>query len=234
MNFKRWSGSAAKSRRVLLADCWPAEWMLERAARSNTIRDRADRQRTLVFLPSAVPARRLRGHMEVRSDPSGLSGGSVGSAARIGVGGGGGKAATIMVRLSLVFNFGVLITVCTVLIALSTSESVVYCWGPPTAGRGILLSVYASILVCSCALLALHVYAEDKTAVEHMVAALLCTQILYKVTTPLTAGPSNPVAISNLAISVLHAATLVVLWQRYKPLGRTKPTERPTPPDTRI
>lgn len=48
-----------------------------------------------------------------------------------------------------------------------------------------------------------------------MIAALLTTQILYKITTPATAGPSNPVAISNLCISVLHATTLYLLWQKH-------------------
>jgi hypothetical protein len=48
-----------------------------------------------------------------------------------------------------------------------------------------------------------------------MIAALLTTQILYKITTPATAGPANPVAISNLCISVLHATTLYLLWQKH-------------------
>jgi len=66
--------------------------------------------------------------------------------------------------------------------------------------------------------------------IEHMVATLLAAQILYKITTPATAGATNPVvlflhqsimllanplSISNLAISVLHAFTLRLLWQRH-------------------
>ena len=120
------------------------------------------------------------------------------------------------VRASLVVNVVVLIAVCTVLIAFGTSDEVVRVWGPPTAGRGILLSVYFSILVVSTLLMWLHVYCVDRAAIEHMVAALLATQILYKITTPATAGASNPVAISNLAISVVHAVTLFLLWRRYK------------------
>ncbi len=119
-------------------------------------------------------------------------------------------------RASLAVNIAVLLAVCTVLIAFSTSEPVIYSWGPPTPGRGILLSVYFSILFLSALLLWLHVRVRDKAAVELMSAALLAAQILYKITTPATAGPSNPVAISNLAISVLHAVTLYLLWKQHR------------------
>lgn len=129
--------------------------------------------------------------------------------------GGDACVRSTFVRISLAANIGILIAVCTVLLAFGTSEPVEYCWGVPTAGRGILLSVYFSILAASIALLGLHVFCEDTPTIEHMVAALLATQILYKVTTPATAGPANPVAISNLAISVLHAVTLWLLWRGY-------------------
>ena len=119
-------------------------------------------------------------------------------------------------RASLAVNVAVLVAVCTVLIAFGSSEPVIFSWGPPTAGRGILLSVYLSILTLSLLLLVLHVRCADKAAIEHMVAALLAAQILYKITTPATAGASNPVAISNLAISVLHAVTLYLIWRRHK------------------
>jgi hypothetical protein len=36
---------------------------------------------------------------------------------------------------------------------------------------------------------------EQMAGIEHMVAALLAAQILYKITTPATAGATNPVAI---------------------------------------
>jgi len=124
----------------------------------------------------------------------------------------------MFLRTSLVVNIAVLIVVCTVLIAFSNSDPVTYGWGPATAGRGILLSVYFSILAVSILLLWLHVYrSADRAAIENMVTALLVTQILYKVTTPLTAGPSNPVAMSNLGISIFHGITLYHLWQQYKP-----------------
>jgi hypothetical protein len=52
-----------------------------------------------------------------------------------------------------------------------------------------------------------------------MAAALLATQVLYKVSTPATAGPANPVALSNLGISALHAATLALLWRQHAGQG---------------
>ena len=127
----------------------------------------------------------------------------------------------VFVRISLLVNIGVLIAVCTVLIAFCTSEPVIYTWGPPTAGRGILLSIYFSILVVSMVLLFAYSQSSGKQssriAVEYMVAALLSTQILYKITTPATAGAANPVAISNLCISALHTVTLYFLWHTLKP-----------------
>ena len=136
------------------------------------------------------------------------------------------KACLIFVRISLAVNIAVLIAVCTVLVAFSSSEPVIYTWGPPTPGRGILLSIYFAILVVSIVLLTLHINTHSagntRTAVESMVAALLSTQILYKITTPATAGAANPVAISNLCISALHAVTLYLLWHTLKPkIGST-------------
>lgn len=134
--------------------------------------------------------------------------------------------AIIFTRISLVVNVAVLVVVCLVLLAFGSSEPVVYSWGAPTAARGILLSVYFSILVGSVILLWLHVRCVDKSAIEHMVVALLAVQIIYKITTPATAGPANPVAISNLGISVLHITTLTLLWYssgRRKPAGAEAP-----------
>ena len=117
------------------------------------------------------------------------------------------------VRLSLAVNIVVLIAVCTVLIAFSSSERVVFAWGPPSSGRGILLSIYFAFLFVSILLLAMHSRNPNNAAIHHMVAVLLATQIFYKVSTPATAGAANPVAISNLCISGLHAVTLYLLWK---------------------
>ena len=123
------------------------------------------------------------------------------------------KTSKAFVRLSLAVNIVVLIAVCTVLIAFSSSERVVFAWGPPSSGRGILLSIYFAFLFVSILLLAMHSRNPNNAAIHHMVAALLATQIMKKVSTPATAGAVNPVAISNLCISGLHAVTLYLLWK---------------------
>ncbi len=139
---------------------------------------------------------------------------------------------SLLIRISLIANIGILLPVCTALIVFSTSVSVEHSWGPSTPARGILLSVYFSILFASMALLGLHIYFSNKTvgkskittmqstsnqqqalaAIEHMVTALLLTQILYTISTPATAGVTNPVALSNLCICVLHSATHYYLY----------------------
>ena len=68
------------------------------------------------------------------------------------------RCTEIFVRISLTANILILIAVCTVLLAYGNSEPVIYSWGPSTAARGILLSIYFAILVDSITLLALHLY----------------------------------------------------------------------------
>ena len=127
------------------------------------------------------------------------------------------ERATVLLRVSLGVNVSVLIAVCTVLIAFGDSEPVIFAWGASTPGRGILLSIYFAILVVSILLFWFHVQSgAHRAIVEHMAAALLVIQILYKITTPVTAGATNPVALSNLGVSVLHAITLSLLWRRYR------------------
>ena len=104
-----------------------------------------------------------------------------------------------MVRLSLGLNIAVLIPVCTVLILNLTPF--VDVWGPATPARGILLSMYVSILILSIGLW------MQKNPM--MVAPLLAMQICYKVMTPITVGSiTNPVVISNLVIAIVHGVTL--------------------------
>jgi hypothetical protein len=120
------------------------------------------------------------------------------------------------IRVSLAVNLAVLLAVVPALALLSGADFVAAAWGPPTAARGILLSVYAAILVSSALLLWLYERRADKAAAEHMVAALLGVQVLYKVTTPFTAGASNPVALCNLAVAAVHAVTLSLLWWQHQ------------------
>ena len=120
------------------------------------------------------------------------------------------------IRVSLAVNLAVLLAVVPALALFSGADFVAAAWGPPTAARGILLSVYAAILVSSALLLWLYERRADKAAAEHMVAALLGVQVLYKVTTPFTAGASNPVALCNLAVAAVHAVTLSLLWRQHQ------------------
>ena len=108
-----------------------------------------------------------------------------------------------MIYLSLGLNILVLIPI-VVLMAIN-SPFVDEAWGEFTAARGILMSIYLSILVVS-------VFLVFRPA-PSFVAALLIVQVVYKLTTPLTVGTFlNPVVISNLAISVLHIATLATIF----------------------
>ena len=104
-----------------------------------------------------------------------------------------------MVRVSLGLNIAVLIPVCTVLILNLTPF--VDVWGPATPARGILLSMYVSILILSIGL-----WMQRNPM---LVAPLLAMQVCYKVMTPITVGSiTNPVVISNLVIAIVHGVTL--------------------------
>jgi hypothetical protein len=118
-----------------------------------------------------------------------------------------------MLTLSLALNVAVLIPISTGL-ALDAAW-VARAYGESTQARGILLSIYLAICVLSLLLL----FRPD----PRMIAALLLVQVLYKVTTPFTVGTlGNPVVISNLAISVVHAATLFLVFRAMEgePLAR--------------
>lgn len=105
-----------------------------------------------------------------------------------------------MIRISLWLNVAVLWPVCLSLVANTARATTTF--GERTPARGILLSVYLSILGVSMALLLL-----GHTAAA---ASLLLVQVVYKVTTPFTVGRlRHPVVLSNLAIAAFHGATLV-------------------------
>ena len=107
-----------------------------------------------------------------------------------------------MILISLIVNVLVLIPVCIGLIGDVPRVSSVY--GDYSPARGILLSVYSSILLVSIALLF--------KPLPILVAPLLLVQILYKLTTPFTVGSiTNPVVISNLLVAVLHLITLYLI-----------------------
>lgn len=107
------------------------------------------------------------------------------------------------IYVSLILNIVVLVPI-VVLMALQ-AKIVDDTWGPFTAARGILWSIYFAILVVSTALLFLPIPA--------FIAALLSVQVIYKITTPFTVGRiGHPVVISNLVISAVHAVTLVTIF----------------------
>lgn len=109
-----------------------------------------------------------------------------------------------MMTISLVVNAVVLVPVCAGL--LRNRSWAQECYGPETASRGILLSVYTAILICSIVLLVRRNPSE--------VAVLLAVQVLYKVITPFAVGSlGNPVVISNLVIAGLHTLTLWVTFR---------------------
>ena len=111
----------------------------------------------------------------------------------------------ILIVLSLALNIAVLLPVCYGIVtdAAWARES----YGEVTAARGILLSIYLSILLVSTGLL---FYREPK-----YVAALILVQIIYKVITPFAVGTiSNPVIISNLLIAGFHSITLFLIFRK--------------------
>ncbi len=105
--------------------------------------------------------------------------------------------------ISLAVNILVLIPI---LILMAIKSPVVdHAWGSFTQARGILMSIYFSILVLSIFLVFKPITA--------FVFALLTVQVIYKVTTPFTVRSiTNPVVISNLFIAALHVVTLVSLY----------------------
>ncbi|WP_084582107.1 hypothetical protein [Sphingomonas azotifigens] len=104
-----------------------------------------------------------------------------------------------MIPVSLLLNIVVLVPVC--LSMLRNSAWVEAAYGPPSAARGILLSIYLAILTASIALLAM----PSRGAI----LCLLALQCGYKLMTPFTVGTlRNPVVLSNLGIAAVHAVTL--------------------------
>jgi hypothetical protein len=110
-------------------------------------------------------------------------------------------------KLSLILNILVLIPVCSGLFLKANWAAESY--GIETPARGILLSIYLSILIFSAVLL----FKFD----PKMVMALLSVQIVYKLLSPIMVGTiTNPVIISNIFIAIFHSfsAWKIVLTQK--------------------
>ena len=111
-----------------------------------------------------------------------------------------------MILASLLTNVAVLIPVCAGLLLDASWVTDVY--GATTPARGILLSVYGSILVVSIGLL----FKREPL----LVGPLLLVQVLYKLTTPFTVGSFiNPVVVSNIVIAVMHLTTLGLILSKW-------------------
>jgi hypothetical protein len=114
-----------------------------------------------------------------------------------------GEQMKTLIYISLVLNILVLLPI--LVLTAMKSPIVDGAWGAATEARGILMSIYFAILVVSVILL----FFPDPT----LVFALLLVQSIYKITTPFTVGSfTNPVVISNLAITALFAVTLISLF----------------------
>ncbi len=110
----------------------------------------------------------------------------------------------LLITISLLVNVAVLIPVCAGLLTDASWAQLAY--GPSSAGRSILLSVYMAIGFASAVLL----FVRD----PRFVAMLLIVQVVYKVTTPMTVGSfTQPVVVSDLLIAALHTATLASIWR---------------------
>ena len=105
----------------------------------------------------------------------------------------------LLILASLGINILVLMPV--ILSLLTKADWTLSAYGPESTARGILLSIYLAILLCSAGLLF--------KPMPAMVAALLLVQIIYKLSSPFTVGSfSNPVVTANLAIAAFHSITL--------------------------
>jgi hypothetical protein len=122
-----------------------------------------------------------------------------------------------LITISLIANISILIPVCGGLAI--ESDRMLGVFGESTPARGILLSIYFSILLSSVLLL---IHRSPK-----QVAVLLLVQVLYKISTPITVGTFyNPVVISNLIVATLHICTLLAI---FKAIGNPL-KENDTPP----
>lgn len=112
----------------------------------------------------------------------------------------------VMLLVSLTLNALVLAPVLYVLAA--NGEAAALVWGSDGPARRILAAIYCAILAVSVVLLVLLALGRDVVAWSQ---ALLAVQVIYKFLTVAFVGLRNPVVVANLAIAVVHSATLVVL-----------------------
>lgn len=115
----------------------------------------------------------------------------------------------LLITLSHIVNV-IVVTVIPLLI-LRNAAAMTAVYGPDTPARRILACLYATIAAASAgALLAQFAFGRPEISVG-IAQVLFPLQIAYKLATWPAVGLRNPVVMSNLAISVLHAASLATL-----------------------
>ena len=107
-----------------------------------------------------------------------------------------------MLTLSLTLNILVLIPICYLM--LTNNYRISQTLGEFNPARGILLAIYAAILLGSIYLLI--------SPNNQFATALLLMQIVYKLLTPFTVKTlKHPFVISNILIAIVHIWTVLSL-----------------------
>ncbi len=113
-----------------------------------------------------------------------------------------------MLALSLIVNLAIVLPLTAALLARMPAMATVY--GPDSPARRILACLYGTIGAVSLwALWLLLTGAPDRAAA--IAGPLLVLQIVYKLATAPAVGLRSPVVLTNLAVSLLHGATLATL-----------------------
>jgi hypothetical protein len=106
----------------------------------------------------------------------------------------------LLIYVAHILNVFVLVAVLSGLIADSPNMASAY--GSDSAARRILGSVYFAIMLASIASLILLATRGASKEILLFSASLFGLQIIYKLTTAITVGTSNPVVLSNLLICI--------------------------------
>ena len=114
-----------------------------------------------------------------------------------------------MVTISTILNIVVLIAVISVI--LLDIDRVERFWGINQASRQILTSIYIAILVASIALF----FLKDKPKLI-VATTIFSMQIIYKTLTAFLVvnALTNPVVLSNLAITIVHLLTIYTIFKQ--------------------
>lgn len=85
-------------------------------------------------------------------------------------------------------------------------------YGPDTAARRILASLYATIAITSFAALLSAAVLADTSYMVQIAVILLPVQILFILISRLSLDTANVVATAKLVIAALHMLSLLVYW----------------------